>query len=605
MQAVTDLELVVDSDNSFIEELTVDGWFSLTTGQGLSKDKSESVDFLHRPRFVREEIVRGLWRGDSIAARIVSLIVDDSMRQGWTVEFFTTGEDGNREKLDPAEAAAINAKRIEWEKKVGLKENVSLWWQRGRAFGGALLVFGADDGSTDKMEPLNLERIKSFDWLRPLTRHEVSVGPITTDPRAAEEFGKPASYSLHSRVVGSDELAQGVMINSTRGARYEGVRVDELASMLDNLDGWGDSIFERVWVPLRNWNSAVNAAGTIIQDFSQSIYSIDGLRQVLRAKGQALIAKQFQMQEQFRSLWNATVIDTKDKYERKTTSVAGMPDLIDRFGLHLSAASGMPLTLLLGLSPGGFGTGEAEENNWVNIVQSEQQNTLVPLLERIYKVLFATPEFKGKVPDAWQVVPVPLKQKTESDQAEIQNKQADTDTKYIAAGVLDAEEVAQSRFGKGEYSLHTTLDQDTRKDFAESDDADPKELDEDKPDVDAAGDAEKPADAAMNGAQVTGLIDIVAKVATKELPRDSAVSILQVAYLLSPENAEAVVGSAGQGFDPTEEPEEVTPEVEPGAPVIPEEIEENKEKEEETEVEETEEIDESGEDEEESDEETE
>ena len=561
--AAHDLELVVNDDESSLEALTVDGWFSLTTSQGTSKDKSESIDFIHRPRFTREEIVRSLYRGDAIAARIIDLIVQDSMSKGWSVEFFTTGEDGAKEKLDPVTTATINAKLIEWEKKVALKANVSLWWKRGRAYGGALMVFGADDGSLDKSEPLNLDTLKSFDWLRPLTRHEVSSGELATDPKQPEEFGKPARYFLHSRVVMSGELALGTQINATRGARFEGIRVDELASMLDNLDGWGDSIFERVWVPLRNWNSSINSAGTIVQDFSQSIYGIKGLRTILRAKGEALIAKQFQLQDQFRSIWNATVIDTEDTYERKTTNVSGMPELIDRFGLHLSAASGMPLTLLLGLSPGGFGTGEAEENNWINQVVAAQTEILVPLLETIYKILFATPDFRSIVPDGWKVVPVPLKQKSESDQAAIQKEQAETDSKYHAMGVLDTEEIAQSRFGKGEFSIATTLDEGTRKSFNDEGEEDEEEGEEtgtsegDKPEgvEGASGEAENPAATAMNGAQVTGLIDIVAKVITGEIPKDSAINILQVAYLLSPEDAAKVVGSA----EAKEEEEEPAP----------------------------------------------
>jgi hypothetical protein len=254
----------------------------------------------------------------------------------------------------------------------------------------------------------------------------------------------------------------------------------------------------------------------------------------------------------------------------------------------------MPLTLLLGVSPGGFGTGEADDNNWTNIVQSEQGAILVPALEDTYAVLFATPDFKNLIGDAtWQVIPVPLKQKTESDQAEIQNKQANTDKIYIDAGVLDAEEIAQSRFGKGEFTLHTTLDADTRKEFADTKDA---ELEESadangkSEEIGAEGEAEKPADAAMNGAQVTGLIDIVSKVVSKELPKNSAIAILQVAYLLSPEDAAAVIANAEEFGEENAPEEEMTEGTLPTAPL---ELEEKPEEEGEPE-----EVEESGEEEE-------
>lgn len=59
--------------------------------------------------------------------------------------------------------------------------------------------------------------------------------------------------------------------------------------------------------------------------------------------------------------------------------------------------------------------------------------------------------------------------------------------------------------------------------------------------------AEEPAqDTALNGAQVTSLVDIVKAVATGELPRDSAIAIIQRAYLVPKDKASEILGSAGE-----------------------------------------------------------
>jgi hypothetical protein len=58
-------------------------------------------------------------------------------------------------------------------------------------------------------------------------------------------------------------------------------------------------------------------------------------------------------------------------------------------------------------------------------------------------------------------------------------------------------------------------------------------------------------DLALNGAQVTSLLDIVKSVASGELPRDAAVGIIKRAFLVTDDEANALLGSVGNGFVPT------------------------------------------------------
>lgn len=57
-------------------------------------------------------------------------------------------------------------------------------------------------------------------------------------------------------------------------------------------------------------------------------------------------------------------------------------------------------------------------------------------------------------------------------------------------------------------------------------------------------------DTALNGAQVTSLVQIVGAVARGELPRDAAIGIIKRAYLVDDAQAEEMLGSAGNGFVP-------------------------------------------------------
>lgn len=59
---------------------------------------------------------------------------------------------------------------------------------------------------------------------------------------------------------------------------------------------------------------------------------------------------------------------------------------------------------------------------------------------------------------------------------------------------------------------------------------------------------------ALNGAQVTALVDVVTKVAAGLLPRDSAIAIIAAAFQMDVTTAADILGNVGAGFKPTGNP---------------------------------------------------
>ena len=58
----------------------------------------------------------------------------------------------------------------------------------------------------------------------------------------------------------------------------------------------------------------------------------------------------------------------------------------------------------------------------------------------------------------------------------------------------------------------------------------------------------------LNGAQVTALLDILNRVATGQIPRDSGVAAIMVAFAIDKPTAESLMGSIGNGFTPAAQP---------------------------------------------------
>lgn len=612
--------------NPKIEKLTIDGWLSELTGMGiLGKDKNESTIFHRRGRRHHDEL-DALYRQDPLAARIVDVIVDDALRQGYHIVF--KGDDENA--VDPETVNDINSRVNVWKKAVGLTTHVKNHLKQARTYGGSVLVMGANDGQ-DPIQPINPDTVSEFTFVKPLDRFQLSAsGLLNTDPRS-QGFGFPAWYHLNS-VFGSFELVtsalldeqlarkvgvisqpqvepgggasgseiiaagtgqvlseggptlNNVTVHTSRVVRTDGTLLSDRSRL--NNDGWGDSILERVYEPLRNWNTVMNAAGTLVHDMNQGVYGIKGLAGILAANAEGLVRKRMQLQELAASLWNAKLLDADgETYERLRTDFSDLPNLIDRFGVHLGAAAGMPVTLILEISPGGFGTGENENNQWDDVVVAYQDEDVRPVLEAVFQMLFLTPEFSD-VPDSWAVEFFPLKQMSEADVADIHLKQAQADATNIASSVLSPQEVAHSRFGGEKFSLETQLDEEARQGMkpAETDEEKAAEEEAAKLNAEAEGDpdaeptdpdappegevppeGETPADpaepaangepestdedaadprTAFAGGQTAALTTIIVQVMNNELPFESAVQLVAMAFPVNEADARRLLQPA-------------------------------------------------------------
>ena len=162
------------------------------------------------------------------------------------------------------------------------------------------------------------------------------------------------------------------------------------------------------------------------------------------------------------------MLDSKESYEKKASSVGGLDALIDRFTVALSAVSGIPHTLLMGQSPAGLNsTGESDIRFWYDKIAALQQEKMLKQMTYLVKIIMLSKQgpTNGKELDDWSIQFNPLWLPTEKEQAELRKIQSETDANYINTGVLIPAEVAVSRFGGDQYSTETILEPGDRKDL--------------------------------------------------------------------------------------------------------------------------------------------
>lgn len=500
----------------------LDAWMNSATGMGvLGKDKAMYTGF--EMDLVDPESGLCLWRGDPIAARLVEVPPNECMRQGYEL---CIGDDDGPERYTPPDVApaqpqhgnpigvaagsppkqaananagkkmdaaralakkhpsafaritrrAIARMRMDAGDAKPLQEAITkklteikanniirecMCYER--AGGGAAALIGANDFTTDLRMPLELKKIRSLDYLTPLEAREIIPLYYYNDP-FKPKFGEPAIYQLVPYVIGNSVdgsySPKVTQIHESRLLVFPGIRCTR-RNIASAIAGWGDNIFTRVIRALKSYNTGYQNAEILLSDFAQAVYKIKGLAKLIAENPNALTDSMMNV-ELGRSIARAVVIDEDESFERKSTTMSGYPETLDRMAQNLAAAGDMPLTLLMGVSPAGMNaTGASDIRFFYDRIASMQTNRVAPLLLRLVEILLATMgEDPQKVNHSIRFKP--LWQPTEKEIAEAHFIQAQADNLYITNATVSPEEIGLSRWGGDQYSYETRIDFEAR-----------------------------------------------------------------------------------------------------------------------------------------------
>jgi phage-related protein (TIGR01555 family) len=526
-----------------------DGWENAYTKLGnMHRDKRLASTIGPALIFTTRNELDELYHGNDLANRLCRLPAVEMTRE-WVELDIDTGDATGKQDLDRQVCAAVDVL------KAKTKVAEALTWSR--LHGGAIIVMGCDDGQPMD-QPLDLNRLRGVRYLTVYDRHELRIVARYLDP-ALDSYGEPAMYELVAPIsmvnlVPLDGKPTGAMlppisygqrIHASRCLIFEGTLTSRTRKLTRN-NGWADSIFVKLFDVLRAYDQSWTSAEQLMQDFSQAVIKIKGLAEMMATNGEDKVRERLEIMDTSRSILRALMLDAEfEDFERKPTPMTGLPELLDRWLHRVAAAAEMPISLLFGDSPGGLqGGGKVDMEYFYNLIHAKQEAELRPQLEKLFETIMASSEgpTKGQVPASWSFTFCPLWQMSDTDTATLRKTQAETDQIYINTGVISANEVGASRFGGDEYSLETSLDDDTR-----------GLLDDANRAADAQGYAAPSApgvpgampSAAVPPQQIANALAIIEAVAAGEIPRESAQALLEIAFQLSPEDAARMLPPAG------------------------------------------------------------
>lgn len=491
-------ELFGRADAAMVEgnaRMIADGFRNLLTGIGdPTRDKTLGTDFL--VRYVTGAECEDRWRGSDLGGRIIETIPNEMTRRGWTLNVQPDEDDGLARRSDdwpapePAspphvpgalpetsdDGTAIVEALDKKLRKLKATQAIRQALEYERAFGGGAVLIGVDDGEDDLTRPLDpttVKRVRHLTAYRGGWDGELIAWRYYNDPRHPK-FGEPEIYMLRNLGVpissppapGERLRPQAIpagptgalifYVHESRLLLFPGQPVSRRARV--QMRGWGDSVFTRVDEVLSQFGQTWSGVSILMQEYSLPVMSMEGLAALLAkqdTKGQAVVGARVIAMQMAMSIAKMRLIDSKEKLERLSVPLAGVGEVLSQFALRLAAASGMPVSMLMGQVQGGLGdASKGDVRFFYDQIEGLQEDRLLPEVERLYKVLFLAGDSptSGVEPKRWSVTMNPIWQMTDQERATYRKTIAETDQIYVNMGGASPEEVVATRFGGSDYN---------------------------------------------------------------------------------------------------------------------------------------------------------
>lgn len=417
--------LVMDHAPSF--GVARDGIVNFVAGLGMLTDRTATS--IYAPVVPLNQILlSNMYSGSWLPQKIVDLMTEDMTREWIT----PTWKDHDNDTAG-AQKLADEADRL------NLQGNVTEGTRWGRTFGGAIGIIGIKDQPLD--QPLNLNTIGEgdFQFIDVADRWycanmgdyiRVPLDGLKNFPASGSMLGYPRMYNRVDVIGG----AEAVRVHWTRTVRFGGAPVDKMRWLMNAR--WDDSVLQAPFDAVRRFDVAHGGAGSLIWDAKTDVIGIENLKEQLSLPGgDAILRQRFDQMAMAKSLFNVLITDSKDKYERKTFSFSGIPEMLQRFTVEVAGASGYPVSLLFGQSPGGLNsTGDNERSTYYDKVHSKQEAMLRPSLRLLLEVLQRSAW--GKPAPEFRFTFNPLEQASEKDKAGVELQRGQRDKLYVDMGAI-------------------------------------------------------------------------------------------------------------------------------------------------------------------------
>lgn len=400
--------------------------FMIGNGKGYGRDNLTR----QRPGVAKRLSVselEDLYKSNSMAKNIVDIPAEDLTRSGWTLMM----ED---DKLKSAYESKL--------RQLKTKDRLQKLFMFERLYGDGFVAIGTTESArynlSDELKP---ERLRRIPYINAFSSKKVSNRIINED-MFSDRYGQIESFEINRsqrhgiQLIGDNDRK----IHRSRILHQQDLRFE------DELEG--TSLLENLYDILTVVDTSIWSVGQILYDYVFKVMKSKDVANLTQEQ-KTLIA----MNADYKFRTEALAIIAEDEELNKvSTPVAGIGELLDFVWDYLAGASRMPKTVLKGQEGGTVTGAQYDVMNYYSRITAMQENQLRPHLEYLVRLLmWASEECGGTInPDEveWSIEFNPLWNVDSKTDAEIRKMTAESDSIYIANGVLDPDEVKETRFGR-------------------------------------------------------------------------------------------------------------------------------------------------------------
>lgn len=417
------------------EQLRNDGY--VDTAKKIGQKVSGNTGF--KLTLADDPTIAAIYVGNGLAKRYIDLVVDDMIRQWISIPEDTDGKVLNYLK-------ALKAKK---EFKNALRAS--------KLFGGALIFMVIEDGKLPN-EPVDFKNIKAIHKLKYFSRKYVTIDSLNYYNDATKpNYGDPQFFTVN--VNGKMETFHESRCLVFTGEYYP---QDELAINPGYEKYWGLSILQSLHETFEDYGLALQALFRSLLKANIDVLKIKNLMQLLTSKdGQKQLDARAQIFDLAKSVSTTLLLDNDESFESISQALTGVAEVFGKLQETLAGMTGTPSTILFGTSPKGLqADGSGEMRIYYDKIKSDQEEDLLPQLEKLVETISYAQDAELSPDEEYCIEFNSLWQQTDEEKVKMRSEQAKTDEIYINSGVVDPNEVRNSRFGNGKYSVETVVEGD-------------------------------------------------------------------------------------------------------------------------------------------------
>ncbi|MEN3257796.1 DUF1073 domain-containing protein [Sodalis endosymbiont of Spalangia cameroni] len=307
-------------------------------------------------------------------------------------------------------------------RRIELTQNMVKALKLARLTGGAAIVAQIAH-SGDLSEPLlastgQLERLRVYD------ANSLTVKTRDTDMNSPT-YGDPVQYNL--------TISNGGVVTVHR-ERLIGISgAEPLAESASEGIPWvGLPLPITLAQSVKRYEDMLALSEEVLRRKQQGVHRMEGLKEAIAAQHEDVVRARLAFVDDARNIRNSVAVDAADDYTVIDLQVSGIKDLIDEAQFAICAESGIPATILFGRTPSGLNsTGDNELRiyyDWLNSLRTHKAQKIIEWAIGLYN------RQRGVSPITdWDIIWQPLGKPSEKEQAEIDERAANTALKWVSA----------------------------------------------------------------------------------------------------------------------------------------------------------------------------